>query len=59
MVYRSLYFVTGAYQRDEATDVVPYLAAEAVDLGILKRKRKRDPTPSRFAQLTLTFAAEP
>jgi hypothetical protein len=39
MVYRSLYFFTTAYQRGEATDVVPYLAAEAMDLGILKRKR--------------------
>jgi DDE family transposase len=59
MVYRSLYFFTSAYQRGAASAVVPYLAAEAVDLGIVKRKRKRDPTPSRFAQLTLTFAAEP
>src|SRR5579885_652429 len=41
MVYRSLYFFTTAYQRGAATDVVPYLAAEAVDLAILKRKRKR------------------
>src|SRR2546428_5489642 len=57
MVYRSLYFFTAAYQRGEATDVVPYLAAEAVDLGIVKRKRKRDPTPSRFDQLRLTFAS--
>lgn len=59
MVYRSLYFFTGAYQRGEATAVVPYLAAEAADLGIVKRKRKRDPTLSRFAQLALTFAEEP
>jgi hypothetical protein len=58
MVYRSLYFFTGAYQRGEATDVVPYLAAEAVDLGIVKRKRARA-APSRFAQLTLTFAEQP
>jgi hypothetical protein len=57
MVYRSLYFFTAAYQRGEATDVVPYLAAEARDLGILKRHRKRDPTPSRFDQLRLTFAS--
>jgi len=57
MVYRSLYFFTGAYQRGEATDVVAYLAAEAVDLGIVKRKRQRDPTPARFAQLCLTFAS--
>ncbi len=57
MVYRSLYFFTGAYQRGEATDVVTYLAAEAVDLGIVKRKRQRDPTPAPFAPLCLTFAS--
>jgi len=34
-----------------------YLAAEAVDLGIVKRKRHRDPTPARFTQLCLTFAS--
>jgi hypothetical protein len=58
MVYRSLYFFTSAYQRGEATDVVPYLAGEAVDLGIVKRKRKQA-APSRFAQLCLTFAEQP
>jgi hypothetical protein len=58
MVYRSLYFFTAAYQRGEATDVVRYLAAAAVDLGIVKRKRARA-APSRFAQLTLTFAEQP
>jgi hypothetical protein len=58
MVYRSLYFFTGAYQRGEASDVVQYLAAEAVDLGIVKRKRPRA-APSRFAQLCLTFAEQP
>jgi Transposase DDE domain len=57
MVYRSLYFFTTAYQRGEASDVVQYLAAEARDLGLLKRQRKRDPTPSRFDQLRLTFAS--
>lgn len=57
MVYRSLYFFTAAYQRGAASAVVPYLAAEAATLGILKRKRQRDPTPSRFNQLRLTFAA--
>ena len=56
MVYRSLYFFTSAYQRGEASDVVLYLAAHAADLGIVKRKRKRDPIPSRFDQLRLTFA---
>src|SRR5437868_328285 len=58
MVYRSLYFFTGAYQRGEASAVVQYLAAQAVDLGIVKRKRKQA-TSSRFAQLTLTFAEQP
>lgn len=58
MVYRSLYFFTGAYQRGAATDVVHYLAAEAADLGILKRQRARA-APARFAQLTLTFADNP
>ena len=58
MVYRSLYFFTGAYHRSEATAVVPYLAAEAVDLGIVKRKRARA-APSRFAQLCLTFTEHP
>ncbi len=57
MVYRSLYFFVGAYQRGDADDVVRYVAAEAVSLGIVKRKRQRDPTPSRFAQLRLTFAS--
>jgi hypothetical protein len=57
MVYRSLYFFTGAYHRGEASDVVPYLAAEARALGLLKRQRKRDPTPSRFDQFRLTFAS--
>jgi hypothetical protein len=40
MVYRSLYFFTQAYHRDEATDVVKYLAENASWLGLLKRKRK-------------------
>jgi hypothetical protein len=57
MVYRSLYFFTGAYQRGQASDVVQYLAAEAGDLGIVKRKRKRDSTSSRFDHLRLTFAS--
>lgn len=40
MVYRSLYFFTQAYQRGEASEVVPYLAANADWLGMVKRKRK-------------------
>src|SRR5207249_12174898 len=35
MVYRSLYFFTGAYQRGQASAVVQSLAAEACDLGIV------------------------
>ncbi len=41
MVYRGLYHFTQAYHRGEADDVVSYLAAEAKDLGILKRRRRR------------------
>ena len=57
MLYRSLYVLTSAYQRGQATDVVPFLAAEAREVGILKRPRKRPRPPSRFAQLGLTFAS--
>ena len=39
MVYRGLYFFTGAFARGEATDPVGYLAAQP-DLGIVKRRRK-------------------
>lgn len=49
MVYRSLYFVVGAMQRDPTTDPVRYLAQEARSLGIIKRPRmsarQRSPTP--------------
>jgi hypothetical protein len=38
MVYRGLYFFTGAVARGEATDPVAYLAAQH-DLGIVKRRR--------------------
>jgi hypothetical protein len=40
MVYRRLYFVVGAMERDPTTDPVRYLAEEARDLGIIKRARK-------------------
>lgn len=41
MVYRSLYFFCGAFERREATDVVTYLAAPAqLRLGIVKPIRK-------------------
>lgn len=38
LVYRGLYFFTGAFARGEATDPVAYLAAQS-DLGIVKRRR--------------------
>jgi hypothetical protein len=56
MVYRRLHFFTYAFQQGQATDVVQYLAADAAALGILKRKSKRAPPPSRFAQFSLTLA---
>jgi hypothetical protein len=52
MVYRSLYFFTQAYQRGEATDPVAYLASNATLLGVLKRKRKRRPSPLHLFNLT-------
>ena len=60
MVYRSLYFFTGAYQRGEATDVVAYFAAEAKSLGILKRKRKTaHPSPLLIIPVLLTDSSNP
>lgn len=44
MVYRSLYFFCGAFQRGEATDPVIYLASkDQRDLGIVKTIRKKRP----------------
>lgn len=49
MVYRRLYFVVEAMQRDPTSNSVRYLAAEARKLGIIKRPRKsagqQAPTP--------------
>lgn len=60
MVYRSLYFFTGAYQRGEATDVVAYFAADAKSLGILKRKRKTaQPSPLLIIPALLTDSSNP
>ena len=60
MVYRSLYFFTGAYQRGEATDVVAYFAADAKSLGILKRKRKTaQPSPLLIIPALLTDSLNP
>lgn len=52
MVYRSLYYFTQAYHRGEATDPVAYLAKNATWLGVLKRKRKRRPSPLHLFNLT-------
>ena len=46
MVYRSLYFFTQAHQRNQAEDVVAYLAANSKLLGIVKRKRKAKQFPA-------------
>ncbi len=58
MLYRGLYHFTQAFQRGAASDVVEYLAAHAVRLGILMRRRTA--ALSKFAQLQLlTSAAGP
>ena len=57
MVYRSLYYFTQAYHRGEASDVVAYLAANPKLFGILKRPRKRKPSP--LETLTLTTTPDP
>ncbi len=41
MVYRGLYHFTQAYHKGQASDPVAYLAANAQDLGVLKRPRRR------------------
>jgi Transposase DDE domain len=53
MVYRGLYHFTQAAQRGLTTDVVPYLAANAKWLGILKRKRKQRRELSELLGLTI------
>jgi hypothetical protein len=55
MVYRSPYHYTSAYHRGEATDPVPWLAANADWLGILKRPRK----PQHAGLDHLTVPSEP
>ncbi len=60
MVYRSLYFFTQAHQRDEANDVVVYLAANAKLFGIIKRKHNpAHPSPLDFISLLLTSSVLP
>ena len=57
MVYRGLYHFTQAYHRGDAAEPVPYLAAKAKGLGILKRKRKQRPSLSEV--VSLTFPSDP
>jgi hypothetical protein len=52
MVYRSLYYFTRAFQRGEATEVVPYLVVNAKLFGLLKRKRKTKTLPLALSPLT-------
>jgi hypothetical protein len=54
MVYRSLYYFGQAYARGKATDPVAYIAANAVWLGVIKRKHR---STSR-ALLNLTNPAD-
>ena len=52
MVYRGLYHFTQAFHRGEADDPVPYLAANAKALGLVKRKRKQRQSLSELLHLT-------
>ena len=52
MVYRGLYHFTQASQRGLADDVVSYLAANALWLGILKRKRSHRAAFTGLVDLT-------
>lgn len=53
MVYRGLYHFTQAYHRGIAEDPVAYLAANAISLGIIKRKRKKRASPGDLIYLTI------
>jgi len=55
MTYRGLYHYTQAHHRGETNDPVAYLAANAKDLGILKRKRR--PSPAELLHLTVAQIA--
>jgi Transposase DDE domain len=53
MVYRGLYHFTQAYHRGKADDPIAYLAADAVGLGIIKRKRKKRAATIDLLYLTI------
>jgi hypothetical protein len=55
MVYRSLYFCTMAFHRQESDDPVAYLAKNAKLFGLIKRKRK----PDALQLLNLTALEQP
>ena len=55
MVYRSLYFCTMAFHRQESDDPVAYLAENAKLFGLIKRKRK----PDALLLLNLTALEQP
>jgi hypothetical protein len=54
MVYRSLYYYVGARFGGYPGSAVEFLSQEAVDLGIIKRKRTRD-KPTVIEQLQATL----
>jgi len=53
MLYRGLYHFTIARQRGKADDLIAYLAAEAVGLGILKREPKNPTAVTNLLYLTI------
>ncbi len=53
MVYRSLPFFTRARHRGDAHDLIPYLADNAKQFGILKAIRSDKPSRLRSLQLTI------
>jgi hypothetical protein len=53
MVYRGLYHFTQAHHRGKADDPIAYLAANAVGLGIIKRKRKKRAATIDLLYLTI------
>jgi len=52
MIYRGLYHFTVAHHRGKAHNLIPYLAADAQGLGILKRERKNRTAITDLLSLT-------
>ncbi|PIE80548.1 MAG: hypothetical protein CSA11_07320 [Chloroflexi bacterium] len=57
MVFRSIYYYLKAVERGETRSLPAYLAFRASDLGIVKRKRKKQ--TNVFDSWFLTIAAAP